>query len=548
MRYLILLCCFLMPFKVLWAADPVANSLLSNGNFEADANSDGWPDNWPRPNNGGTWAEENGNRFLRMTAAKPGEMTMQYNLVALPQNTQALEMSWRWRVSNLKRGKQPWFDARIIVNFKDAAGQKLDAGAPAPNLNANTDGWQERRIRFAVPANARSLEWMPSLFQVESGTLDLDDVAIKTIAVAEVEAGSDTKVSAEAKTKYTEMAPEAAQPAKWPQELRVVGNLVKSKDGKTVWLQGLNVVSLEWTATGEHVLRSAQVAVDEWKSNIVRLPVKDDFWFGEGAGQKDGGAAYRQLVDAAVNIVANRGAYVLIDLHRFRAPTDDHVKFWKEIAAKYKNHPAILFDLFNEAHDISWEVWRDGGMVDDKSRPADEDAFLSAEEKAKAVKGFRSPGMQGLVNAVRETGARNIVVVGGLDWAYDLSGVAKGFTIADKGGNGLIYSTHIYPWKNNWRDKVLVVADKYPILVGEVGCDIKVLDFIPLNQQENPYSWAPDMLGFIQKHKLHWTAWTFHTSATPRLIADWEYTPTPFWGAFVKSALVGGQFGLTKMR
>ncbi len=81
-----------------------------------------------------------------------------------------------------------------------------------------------------------------------------------------------------------------------------------------------------------------------------------------------------------------------------------------------------------------------------------------------------------------------------------------------------------------------------------MGCDTKVLDFIPLNQQENPYSWAPDMLGFIQKHKLHWTAWTFHTSATPRLIHDWDYTPTPFWGAFVKSALVGGQFGLTKLR
>jgi hypothetical protein len=55
--------------------------------------------------------------------------------------------------------------------------------------------------------------------------------------------------------------------------------------------------------------------------------------------------------------------------------------------------------------------------------------------------------MQALINAVRESGAKNIVLAGGLDWAYDLSGIANGFALDDKGGNGIIYSTHIYPWK-----------------------------------------------------------------------------------------------------
>jgi hypothetical protein len=95
---------------------------------------------------------------------------------------------------------------------------------------------------------------------------------------------------------------------------------------------------------------------------------------------------------------------------------------------------------------------------------------------------------------------------------------------------------------------VLVAADKYPILVGEVGADIKKLSFIPLNQQEDPYTWAPDLLGFLQKHKLHWTAFSFHPGASPVMITGWDYTPTPFWGAFVRAALRGGQFGLNKMR
>ncbi|MEI7822493.1 MAG: hypothetical protein WCK55_16390 [Verrucomicrobiota bacterium] len=44
---------------------------------------------------------------------------------------------------------------------------------------------------------------------------------------------------------------------------------------------------------------------------------------------------------------------------------------------------------------------------------------------------------------MRSTGARNIVVTGGLDWACDLSGIASGFELKDVGGNGIIYSTHI---------------------------------------------------------------------------------------------------------
>ena len=176
----------------------------------------------------------------------------------------------------------------------------------------------------------------------------------------------------------------------------------------------------------------------------------------------------------------------------------------------------------------------------EKKGPADEDAFLTPEEKARGGKGFQSIGMQALVDAVRGTGARNIVVAGGLDWAYDLSGVARGFGLKDATGNGIIYATHIYPWKRGWQEKVLAVAERHPILVGEVGADVKKMSFIPASAQEDPYTWVPDMLGFIQKHRLHWTAFSFHPAATPVMITGWDYTPTPFWGAFVKDALDRG--------
>lgn len=280
----------------------------------------------------------------------------------------------------------------------------------------------------------------------------------------------------------------------------------------------------------------------------MRLAVKDEYWFGHGkptersAGQNDGGAAYRAIIDAAVNMAANRGAYLVIDNHRYRAIHDDHLLFWTEIVKKYGNHPAVLFDIINEPHGISWEVWRNGGYVPlPNEKGVDESAFLSEEEKKKNA-GFHSPGMQKAVDHIRSLGARNIIIAGGLDWAYDLSGIVEGYALDDPDGNGIMYASHIYPWKRGWANKVLRAAALHPIFLGEVGADVKKMPFLPPEIQEDPATWVPDMLGLIQQYRLNWTGWSFHAWATPVMISDWDYTPTPFWGAPAKAALGGKQF------
>jgi endoglucanase len=294
------------------------------------------------------------------------------------------------------------------------------------------------------------------------------------------------------------------------------------------------------------VLKSTVVGIDEWKANAVRLPMNESFWFGRNPLQKDGGKAYREKIDQIITLAANRGAYLILDLHRFRAPKAEHVEFWKDAAERYKNHPAVLFDLFNEPHGISWQVWRDGGFVGEK-KGTDESAFLTDEEKKKN-QGFESVGMQALIDAVRSTGAKNIVIAGGLGWAGDLSGVAEGYELKDPDGNGIMYSWHQYNWHKGWAKTVLPVAEKHPIFVGEVGADTNKMDFIPHEIQESPYTWIPDMLGFIQLHRLNWTGWCFHPRATPVMISDWKYTPTPFWGQFAKDALAGKQFEMKRIR
>ena len=486
--------------------------------------------------------EEDGNHFLRLKSSEPGKMVMDYREWPLPAGAEALQLTWRQRVTGLQKGIKPWFDARILLSFKDTVGKKLTQPSP-PYTQKDTQGWVERSTSFLVPEGATTLVIMPALFQVKAGTYDLDDFVLKPTDPDPLLAEAKAREEA-AKARY--VAPEKPDKTKWPKEIHVEGNKLVDSSGEAVWLQGVNVGGLETLPHDKQVIKSVIVAIDDWKANCVRVPVKEEFWYGTSHYQNDGGKDYREAIDQIITLTANRGAYAVIDLHRFRAPKPIHATFWKDFAAKYKNPPAVLFDLFNEPHDISWDVWRDGGWVGEQGKGVDESAFLSESEK-KAAEGFESIGMQALVDAVRSTGAKNIVIAGGLFWCNDLTGIVNGYALKDKTGNGIMYSWHTYHWHPGW-ERVIPVVEKFPIFLGEVGADTKIMDFVPEEAQEDPYTFIPDMLGFIQKYKINWTGWCLHPHAAPRLILDWTYKPTPFWGVFAKRALAGEQFELKKVR
>jgi len=538
------------------------NNLVANGDFEAPGDNNGAL-HWPAPKDGISYPVEDGNRFLRVTQTEAGKNTMMYHPVAIPKGTGGLKMSFRARWKDVERGEQSWFDARIMMVFKDANhGDVPGAKQPgAPNFHGTNNEWQARELKFAVPEGAAFLALMPALFHAKRGTLELDDFNIIALDAAAWQADELATARAKAAEEFagfvwSELMP-LPEGVKTP-PLKVQGNRLVAmregvvrffgkpenvKAGDEIWLQGVAIASMEWSAGGENILKSVDHSINVWGVNIIRLGVKANFWFGYGPWQSDKGKKYRELVDQAVTIAQQSGVYVVIDLHEYRAASGRHAEFWRDVATRYANHPGVIFGLLNEPHGISWKEWRDGGELGEAREKVG--VFMENQENLGAVE---SVGMQYLLDVVRRAGARNLVSAGGLDWAYDLSGILEGFALTDTAdGQGVMYETHVYPWKSNWQKAFLDAAEKHPILVGEVGCMVEPMPW-QNGVTEDPYIWAPDMIGAMQKHRLNYTAWCFHPSSSPCLLKNWDYEPTPYWGDFVMRALKGEQFEMKKQR
>ncbi len=77
-----------------------------------------------------------------------------------------------------------------------------------------------------------------------------------------------------------------------------------------------------------------------------------------------------------------------------------------------------------------------------------------------------------------QTGAQNVVIAGGLDWAYDMSGFLKGTLLVDPKGNGVIYANHTYPFKGDtvekWIAKMETATRTLPVIVSEFGSESRI--------------------------------------------------------------------------
>jgi hypothetical protein len=295
--------------------------------------------------------------------------------------------------------------------------------------------------------------------------------------------------------------------------IAVSGNHLVNGAGKTVRLLGVDRSGLEyacvqgWGFSDGPVDAASIAAMKTWGIDAVRVPLNESCWLGiNGVKPQYGGAPYRRYVESFVSRLNAAGLTAILDLHwndkvqEKMADTAHSPAFWASVARAFVHDRDVIFDLYNEPHDVSWKCWRDGCG--------------------------RWAGMQQLVNAVRNAGGRQPLMLGGLAWSNDLSGWLR-WRPRDP-LHRLIASFHLYNFNTCdtaacWNATVKPVAAVVPVVTGELGEDDCAHGFI-----DTYMPWA-DAVGISY---LGWTWDTWNCNSGPALISDYGGTPTPFGAGF----------------
>jgi endoglucanase len=183
-----------------------------------------------------------------------------------------------------------------------------------------------------------------------------------------------------------------------------------------------------------------------WGANTVRLPLSEGFWLYGATTSKCSASQYQAMIKQTVDTLTTLKLNVMLDLHwtdadkqsdKGGAPTSlpdaDSITFWQQVASEYKDCTNVLFELYNEPHPLTWHCWRSGCQIND-------DAVYSNDCNCTKSFSYLGVGMQNLVDTIRNTGAKNIVIAAGINWGYDLSQL-PGYPIT---GVNIVYDAHLY--------------------------------------------------------------------------------------------------------
>jgi endoglucanase len=326
----------------------------------------------------------------------------------------------------------------------------------------------------------------------------------------------------------------------------VQSNLILAADGKPYLFHGIGRDGLEYSCTGDGHFDSQELAymgsgtnragIVYWGANTVRLPLSEGFWLYGQSSSACTATQYRALVKQVVNALTALRLNVILDLQWSDAggqslqgggpwamPDADSVMFWQQVAGIYGSYSNVLFELFNEPHPSSWACWLSACTITDQAYSADCHCLKKLT--------FDSPGMQALVDAVRNTGATNLVLVAGMDWGFNLSQIG----VYPISGSNVVYDTHPYPYAekmpSSWDAAFGTISNTYPVISAESG------------EYDCGTSFMSKLLTYFDAHHIGWVAWAWVAQGSPcgypQLIENYHGTPVPGMGQLVYTRLRG---------
>ncbi|MFI6654165.1 cellulase family glycosylhydrolase [Streptomyces sp. NPDC050523] len=336
----------------------------------------------------------------------------------------------------------------------------------------------------------------------------------------------------------TDPPPTDPPPSTTAPALHVLGSKLVDAGGATRRLLGVNRSGGEFMCVQGRGIFDGPVddaaiqAIADWKANTVRIPLNEECWLGLSNIQSQyGGANYIGAVKDLVARVEAHGMTPIVELHwtygqytgNSAGCSDVHAtcqkpmpdaqytpSFWSSVANTFKADQAVVFDLFNEPYPDratssttdAWKCWKDGGTCPGI--------------------GYEVAGMQDMVDAVRGTGARNVLMAGGLAYSNDLSQWLT-YRPSDPTGN-LVAAYHVYNFntcsnESCWNSTLAPVAAQVPLVAGEIG------------ENTCSHSFVDQVMKWFDDRGLSYLGWTWNTwdcSSGPSLISGYDGTPTSY--------------------
>jgi endoglucanase len=439
-------------------------------------------------------------------------------------------------VTNLGSAITNW---SLAFDFPDA-GQKV------------TQGWSATWTQSGTRVSAASMSWNGSLGTGTATSIGFlgawsgsNPVPTTSFSLNGTACTGQVTPTPSSPSPSSSTPPDPSGPAP---ELRVSGNKIVTTAGKPYRLLGVSRSSGEFACVqgkglwdGGPVDQASVDAMKTWNIHAVRVPLNEECWLGVNGSPS--GATYQQGVKDYVDLLVANGINVILDLHwtwgAYTNSPDWHCKdehavcqkpmpdaryapqFWTGVANTFKGNDAVVFDLFNEPYPdmpagwdkiLGWQCLRDGGAC--------------------AGLPYEAAGMQDLVDAVRATGATNLLMVGGLEWTNDM----REWLVYKPTDplNNIAASWHAYSFnacanESCWDTQIAPLAQQVPVVLGEFGQDNCGFDYM-----QRLVDWA-------DAHDMGYLAWTWNPwgcTSGAVLIKDWTGTPEPGVGEGYKAHLL----------
>lgn len=313
--------------------------------------------------------------------------------------------------------------------------------------------------------------------------------------------------------------------------LHVQGNRIVDEKGLPVILRGVAIeeqcymhLANDQYALDLHLFDEADVIelVQNWHASVIRVPIFPDLW-------ENYPRYLEQFLDPIVDLGNRYGMYILLGWHAHGNPITGQAdllsfsnsppfhgnpynpnmtlatSFWDAVAERYKNDPWVIYSIFCEPTNILWKDWR--------------------------------PVAESLIDTVRSHNPRALVLVSGVDYAYDLSGVQN--DPIDR--RDVVYETHPYPgvteFYGPWDQHFGFLSDRYPIFAGEWGYESSSSD---RTVNATTADFGMPLVNYMKEKGMSWTAWILSPRWGPRILTDWSYDLTEF-GELVRDTLMTTQ-------